>query len=121
MPLLKSSILKEDIKRGKKEQLREEQQSQKAIPWNHKYLSINNYFNVNKLNCILNYIIKRHRMNNKPRPNYMMGFPSGSESKESACNAGDLGSVGKIPWRREWLPTPVFLPGESHGQRSLVG
>ena len=29
--------------------------------------------------------------------------------------------VGKIPWRREWLPTPVFLPEESHGQRSLVG
>ena len=29
--------------------------------------------------------------------------------------------VGKIPWRREWQPTPVFLPGESCGQRSLVG
>ena len=29
--------------------------------------------------------------------------------------------VRKIPWRREWLPTPVFLPGESHGQRSLEG
>ena len=29
--------------------------------------------------------------------------------------------VGKIPWRREWLPTPVFLPGEFHGQRSLAG
>ena len=29
--------------------------------------------------------------------------------------------VEKIPWRREWLPTPVFLPGELHGQRSLVG
>ena len=29
--------------------------------------------------------------------------------------------VGKIPWRRECQPTPVFLPGESHGQRSLVG
>jgi len=29
--------------------------------------------------------------------------------------------VGKILWRREWLPTPVFLPGESHGQRSLAG
>jgi len=28
--------------------------------------------------------------------------------------------VGKIPWRRAWQPTPVFLPGESHGQRSLV-
>ena len=29
--------------------------------------------------------------------------------------------VGKTPWRREWQPTPVFLPGESHGQKSLVG
>ena len=29
--------------------------------------------------------------------------------------------VGKIPWRRAWQPTPVFLPGDSHGQRSLVG
>ena len=29
--------------------------------------------------------------------------------------------VGKNPWRREWLPTPVFLPEEFHGQRSLVG
>ena len=28
--------------------------------------------------------------------------------------------VGKIPWRREWLPTPVFWPGELHGQRSLA-
>ena len=29
--------------------------------------------------------------------------------------------VGKMPWGRKWLPTPVFWPGESHGQRSLVG
>ena len=29
--------------------------------------------------------------------------------------------VGKIPWRRDWPPTPVFFPGEFHGQRSLVG
>ena len=29
--------------------------------------------------------------------------------------------VRKIPWRRKWPPTPVFLPGKSHGQRSLVG
>ena len=29
--------------------------------------------------------------------------------------------IGKIPWRRAWQPTPVFLPGESHGQSSLVG
>ena len=29
--------------------------------------------------------------------------------------------VGKIPWSRKWQPTPVFLPGKFHGQRSLVG
>ena len=29
--------------------------------------------------------------------------------------------VRKIPWRREWLPTPIFLPGECHGQRNLAG
>ena len=29
--------------------------------------------------------------------------------------------VGKIPWERKWQPTPVFLPGESRGQRSLAG
>ena len=29
--------------------------------------------------------------------------------------------VERLPWRREWLPTPVFLPGESHGQKSLAG
>ena len=29
--------------------------------------------------------------------------------------------IRKIPWRRKWQPTPLFLPGKSHGQRSLVG
>ena len=29
--------------------------------------------------------------------------------------------IGKIPWKRKWQPTPVFLPGKSHGQRSLAG
>ena len=32
-----------------------------------------------------------------------------------------LGREDRFPWRRKWQPTPVFLPGESHGQRSLVG
>ena len=46
--------------------------------------------------------------------------------KNLPVKAGDIGDSGlicvrKIPWRREWLPTPVFLPGESHGQRKLVG
>ena len=50
-----------------------------------------------------------------------LGFPGGSAGKESACNAGDLGSipgVGEIPWRKERLPTPVFSPGEFHGLSS---
>ena len=33
----------------------------------------------------------------------------------------NLPVIGKIPWRREWLPISVFLPGESHGQSDLVG
>ena len=51
----------------------------------------------------------------------------GTSGKESASNAGDENRHGfdpwimKIPWRRSWQPTPVFLPGESPGQRSLVG
>ena len=52
------------------------------------------------------------------------GFPVGSDSKESAWKAGDPRFdpwVGKIPWRRKWQPTLVFLPGRSHGQRSLMG
>ena len=44
-----------------------------------------------------------------------------SDGKESTCNAGDPGSILESPWRREWQPTPVFLPGESHGQRRVVG
>ena len=45
-----------------------------------------------------------------------LGFPGGSDSKESTCNAGDLGSIpelGRFPWRRAWQPTLVFLPVES--------
>ena len=49
-----------------------------------------------------------------------MGFTGSSDSKECTCNAADLG-VGKVPWTRVWQFTPVFLPRESHGQRSLVG
>ena len=67
-------------------------------------------------------------------------FPGGSVVKNPPSNAGDDGLVlglprwlsgkvgdpgskpwvGKIPWRRKWQPTPAFLPGKSHGQRSLA-
>ena len=40
----------------------------------------------------------------------------------SAGDTRETGSIpGSIPWRRKWQPTPLFLPGESHGQRSLAG
>ena len=44
--------------------------------------------------------------------------------KNPPASAGDWGSIpgsGRFPWRRAWEPTPVLLPGESHGQRSLAG
>ena len=47
-------------------------------------------------------------------------FPGGSDGKASAYNAGRPRFspwVGKIPWRRKWQPTPVLLPGKSHGRR----
>ena len=52
------------------------------------------------------------------------GFPGSSDGKESKYNARDLGLIpgsGRFPWRRASQPTPVFLPGESHGWRSLAG
>ena len=46
----------------------------------------------------------------------------GSDSKESAYNAGDLGLIPRrIPWRRKWQPTSVFLSEKFHGQKSLAG
>ena len=53
--------------------------------------------------------------------NIHMGFPSSLVGKESACNAGDPGSIpglGRSPG--EGNPTPVLLPGEFHRQRSLA-
>ena len=58
---------------------------------------------------------------------YIWGFPGGPSGKEPACQCRRLKRlwfdpwVGKIAWRRAWQPISVFLPGESHGQRSLVG
>ena len=52
------------------------------------------------------------------------GFSSGSDGKKICLQCGRPGFdlwLGKIPWRREQLPTPVFWPGDFHGQRSLVG
>ena len=54
------------------------------------------------------------------------GFPGGASGKEPTCQRWRTKRyrldpwVGKIPWRRAWQPAPTFLPGESHGQRSLA-
>ena len=50
-------------------------------------------------------------------------FPSGSDRKECLkCRTPRFKPwVGKMHWRKKWQPTPVFLPGESHGQRGLAG
>ena len=50
-----------------------------------------------------------------------LDFPGGSVVKNLPASAGDIGLIPKIPWKRAQQPTPVFLPGKSHGQRSLVG
>ena len=57
---------------------------------------------------------------------YVWGFPGGISGKESVCQCrkhkrhGFNPWIGKIPWRRKWQPAPVFLPGKSQGQGSLV-
>ena len=57
----------------------------------------------------------------------LRGFPRGAIDKELACQCRRHTRhrfspwVRKVPWRRLWQSTPVLLPGESHGQRSLVG
>ena len=50
----------------------------------------------------------------------MQGFPGGSVVKNQYRRCRFDPRVGKIPWRRKWQPTPVFLPGKSHGQRRLA-
>ena len=52
-----------------------------------------------------------------------LAFSGRSVGKKPTCNAGNLGLIsgsGRFPWRRKWQSTPVFLPGKSHGQRSLA-
>ena len=58
---------------------------------------------------------------------YICGLPKWLSGKEPTCQYRRYRRHGfdpwirKIPWRTEWLPTPVFLPREAHGQRSLAG
>ena len=73
-----------------------------------KRIGKNQMYSMTKIIYIYTYIVKQ-------------GFPGGASGKESTCRCRLDPWVGKIPWRRAWQPTPVFLPGESQGQRSLAG
>ena len=59
--------------------------------------------------------------------NHISRLPRCLSSKDATCQyrrrkrRGFDPCIRKIPWRRKWQPSPVFLPGKSHGQRSLVG
>ena len=69
----------------------------------------------------------RHNQVAEQQWQQLLPVPGGTSSKEPACQCrrhkrqGFDPWVRKIPWRKEWQPTPVFLPGESHGQKSLAG
>ena len=73
--------------------------------------------------CLTTHIVSRFCWLYLPN----MGLPGWLSGKESVCQCrrrkrlGFYPWVGKIPWRRKWQATPVFLPGKSHGQRSLAG
>ena len=75
--------------------------------------------------------IKSHRIEilypSSMDPKLLKGFPGGASGQELSCQCrrcegqGFDPWVGKVPWRRTWHPTLLFLPGESHGERNLVG
>ena len=75
----------------------------------------------------LSFFITSTVLRNTGQVSRRMGFPGGSGGKEPNCQHRRRKRCRFDPWagklsdRRAWLPTPVFLPGESHGQRSLVG
>jgi len=74
------------------------------------------------MDCIVHGVAKSQtRLSNFHFSCLSGDFLGAASGKESTCNARDTGEAGLIPgsersWRRAWQPTPVFLPGESHGQ-----
>ena len=69
---------------------------------------------------LIQLLNKPIRYLNKPI-RYLYGLPRWLSDKESACRRHEFVPwIGTIPWRRKWQPTTVFLPGKSHGQRSLA-
>ena len=91
-------------------------------------LKVKNIINPGFLHCRQILYHLSHQGSPKNIKQYQsLGFPGGASGKEPTCQFrrpkrhGSDPWVRKIPWRREWQTAPVFLAGESHGQRSLVG
>ena len=85
--------------------------------------SNNNYMYIKcKPRRVLRWTPCLHRIDRRSVWETVEGVPSGSVGKNLQCRWHRFDPwVRKIPWRRKWQPTPVFLPGKSHGQRSLAG
>ena len=102
--------------------------------WLNKRLQYNNgnMFTLNWVDLMTSFnfkpswiFLKTRRFNTEA--GVIWGLPRWLSCKESTCQCRRCRRCGldpwlrKIPWRRKWKPTPVFLSGESHGQRNLVG
>ena len=104
-------------------------QNKKFSGWNwtfrSKYLILTDSHLHISINSIKSYIhTHTHTYTHTRARAWEKGFSGGSVVKKSVCQRRRYVFdpwVGKIPWRREWLHTPVFLLEESHGQKSLVG
>ena len=88
----------------------------------YHYTSINKYCSSNSLPLAANDDIAEYILIGMNF--HIRDFLTGSEGKSICLQCGRPGFdpwIGKIPWRRKWQPTQVFLPGKSHGPRSLAG
>ena len=90
-----------------------------SCPWRHltNWWRSQDYQRLSLGTLLINFIVGQEKLV-KYKVSWLSRWHSG---KEPACSVGDAGDVSLIPWRRKWQHTPVFLPGRSHGQRSLVG
>ena len=96
----------------------------KPISGTRRFKFLNNDFFKTRKEGLRKAILFFHTLKLKLQ---LSGLPGGTSVKEPTCKSRRPKRhrfdpwVGKIPWRRAWQPTPVFLPGKSHAQRSLVG
>ena len=95
-----------------------------SFPWLNLMLSQNNYHLAYSLAHVLVFPFHCIIPPAKQQAKWSPQLPRWLSGKGSPCPAGDAGSIprsGRFPWKRKWQPTPVFLPGKSHGQRRLEG